>query len=293
MKTRTLGRTGLAVSEIGFGAWAIGGDAYGPTDDATSLAALRRAVERGVTFFDTADVYGKGRSEELVGKAVGRENVVVATKVGWDGSGAERVQNFAPEYIRRACEASLRRLGRIDLYQLHNPPPEAMRAAVAVLRELQREGKVRFVGASLATAADAGAAIEAGVETIQLVYSYLDRAAERAIDGASVGVIAREPLARGLLTGKFSAATTFPAGDVRSKWKDWTRRIALVDEFRSLARPDLPLGRAALKFVLAHPAVSVAIPGAKTPAQVDENAAASDGAYDLDGDVFEGGGGDA
>jgi aryl-alcohol dehydrogenase-like predicted oxidoreductase len=290
VKTRTLGRTGLVVSEIGFGAWAIGGEAYGPTDDATSLAALRRAVERGVTFFDTADVYGKGRSEELVGKAVGRENVVLATKVGWDWSGSERQQNFTPEFIRRACEASLRRLGRIDLYQLHNPPPAAMREAVAVLRELQREGKVRFVGASLRTPADAAAAIEAGVDTIQVVHNYLEPAP---IKGMDVGVIAREPLARGLLTGKFSASATFPASDVRSNWKDWARRIAQVDEFRALVRPDLPLARAALKFVLAQKAVSVAIPGAKTPAQVDENAAASDGAYDLEKDVFEGEGGDA
>ncbi len=289
MKQRALGKTGLTVGEIGFGAWAIGGEAYGPTDDATSLAALRRAVEVGVTFFDTADVYGKGRSEVLLGKALAREKVVIATKVGWDWSGAERVQNFTPEHIKRAHEASMRRLGRIDLYQLHNPPAAVMRDAVAVMRKL-----ARFVGASVRGPEEAMAAIDAGVDTLQLVYSYLDRRHEGAVmrraREAGVGVIAREPLARGLMAGKFRADAP-PKDDARGVWKgaEWTRRIAEVEEFRSLVRPGLPLAQAALKYVLAQPAVSVAIPGAKTPAQVEDNAAASDGWYD----VFEGAGGDA
>ena len=178
MKQRPFGRTGVEVSEIGFGAWAIGGHGpgvvgYGPADDATSLAALHRAVELGVAFIDTASIYGRGHSEELIARAGIRDKVFLATKAGFDWSSGKNQKNWRREFLLQSVDDSLRRLktDRVDLLQLHNPPVEDM-AAVDVLHEVKKAGKARFVGVSIHTPEEAKAAMERGAETIQLIYNY-------------------------------------------------------------------------------------------------------------------------
>jgi aryl-alcohol dehydrogenase-like predicted oxidoreductase len=299
MLSRPFGKTGVQVPEIGFGAWAIGGDGpgvvgYGPTDDGESIAALRRAVDLGMTFVDTASVYGQGRSEELIARAGVRERVFLATKCGFDWSSGRNRSNWSPGFLQKSIEESLRRLrtDRVDLLQLHNPGAGDL-DALAVLEEARRAGKTRLVGVSILTVEAALAAAERGVDAVQLVYNYLDGGHRArtfpALAARGTAVIAREPLARGLLTGKFARDAKFSPEDVRSNWKpeDFAAKMEGVEEFLSLVKPGLSPARAALKYVLSCPEVAVAIPGAKTARQVEENAGASDGRYRLVGDVFE------
>lgn len=292
MEYRDLGRSGVSVSEIGFGAWAIGGDAWGPVEDAASIAAMERAVECGITFIDTADVYGNGHSETLVAQVLKgrRDQIVVATKGGLMGHHRDPQREPVydrPDKVVAACEASLRRLDTdyIDVYFCHIwwDKPEETDAFMQAFELLKRDGKVRLVGVST----DDMAYIEhfnrdSGVDVVQLEYSILNRRAERAIlpylHEHGIGAVIRGPLQKGLLTGKFTAATTFPPDDVRHTWPNeaWFQEsVATVERLRAVERPDQTLGQLALRFVVNHPAVSVAIPGAKTPAQVDANAAAS------------------
>lgn len=299
MKVRSFGRTGVDVSEIGFGAWAIGGHGagvvgYGPADDATSLAALHRAVELGVTFVDTASVYGLGHSEELIARAGIRDRIFLATKAGFDWSSGESRKNWTRDFLLRSVDDSLRRLktDHVDLLQLHNPPVEDM-GAVDVLHEVKKAGKARFVGVSIHTPEEARAAMERGAETIQLIYNYVQqqhrtRTLPEAV-ARGVAIIVREPLERGLLTCKFKRDHRFPSSDVRSQWKpeEFARKMNTVEEFLSIVKPGLSPARAALKYALSSPEVSVVIPGARAAAQVEDNAGASDGKYRLVGDVFE------
>jgi aryl-alcohol dehydrogenase-like predicted oxidoreductase len=308
MKERRFGKTDLRVSEIGFGCWAIGGNAYGPVRDKDSLEALAVAWDSGVNFFDTADTYGEGHSEELLGKFLkgrSRDRSIVATKCGWDfylpsqkpvsltqGSSeklnhAGHRKNFDPGYIRFACEQSLKRLGTdvIDLFQLHNPSLAMIqqRDLVSVLEGLKKEGKIRFIGISVHTEAEALAALEdPRVHAIQIIFNLLDqRMAERVLPEAAkkdVGVIVREALASGLLSGKYAPSHEFPKDDHRRRWvpekreADW-QKIQLVQ--KTLKPGTSPLSKAALEFTLAFGAVSTVIAGAKTRAQVLENIAAS------------------
>lgn len=293
MRTRPLGNTGLEVSEVGFGGWAIGGNlygnSYGPTDDALSLRAIQEALDLGCTFFDTADVYGHGHSEELLGQVIGnRPDVVVATKVGGNFyRGDTVVMDFSPRYIRFACEQSLRRLRRdaIDLYQLHNPPLPFLHYPpfYAVLHDLQREGKIRFYGVSIHASQEGLAAMRAGQpSTLQVVYNILrQEMAEELFPTAQergVGIIAREPLHNGFLTGKYSEDASFPPGDIRHQWpRAYIRRLVhVVEALRPLASSQRSLAQLAIRFVLDNPTVSVVIPGAKTPEQVRENVSAAD-----------------
>src|SRR4029077_10109880 len=259
VKRRVLGRTGLAVSAIGFGAWAVGGNRFGnscgATDDAESARAVRRAHELGCSLFDTADVYGHGHSEEVLGAALGgiRSDVIIATKVG--GNFYNRAVNpllipritealgrplaevapdaalpvthdacFSPTYVRFAVEQSLRRLRTdyIDLLQLHNPTlgliadPETYR----VLDELKAEGKIRFYGVSVHPPEEGLAAIEGTrPDPVQIVYNIVRRAAETRVfpsaRTANVGVIPREPLANGFLAGKYRQESIWEKGDIR------------------------------------------------------------------------------
>lgn len=308
MKERRLGRTGLRVSEIGFGCWGIGGGSYGSVRDEDSLDALEAAWDSGVNFFDTADIYGEGHSEMLVGrflKEKSRDKIILATKVGWDFyppsqkpvpvpsklpakvHNAGHRKNFDPEYIRFACEQSLKRLGVdvIDLYQLHNPSLELIQKGdvVGVLDRLRKQGKIRFVGISVHTEAEAFFALQdLRVHTIQIIFSFLDqRMAERIFPEAekkNAGVIVREPLASGLLSGKYMPSHEFPKDDHRRRWvrekreADW-QKVQLFQ--RAIGARAPTLARAALEFALASDAVSTVIPGAKTRAQAVENAAAS------------------
>ena len=298
MQSRRLGKTGWDVSEIGFGAWAIGGE-WGETDEEESMAALHAAVDAGVTFFDTADVYGDGRSERLLGRLLreGDERLVVATKFG------RRVEQdpalFTYENLRGWLERSRENLGveAVDLVQLHSPPwetyylPEVHEAC----SRLVQEGLVRAYGVSVEKVEEGLKAIEYdGVATIQLIFNLLrQRPAELFFEQArrrDVGVIVRVPLASWLLTGKFDRNSTFAAEDHRAYNRqgeqfdrgetfsgvDYEVGLEVVEELRPLVPPGATLAQLALRWILTFDAVSTVIPGAKTPEQVRANAAAAD-----------------
>lgn len=293
MRYRTLGRTGLRVSEVGFGAWAIGGNAhgnsYGPTEDKVSLMAVRRAVDLGCNFFDTADVYGWGHSEELLGQALAddRDEVLIATKVGGDFYHGGVRSNFDPDYIPFALGLSLQRLktDHVDLYQLHNPPEWMMGdpQTYEVLEALQAENRIRHFGVSVHSPEEGALCIEASrPATVQIPFSifrqewvadFLGQAKK-----AGIGVIAREPLGNGFLTGRIPPTAVFLPGDIRHRWPQEmiAARARVAQRLTFLHRDGRTVGQSSLKFVLSFPEVSVTIPGAKTPAHVEENAASSE-----------------
>ena len=300
MQYRTLGRTGLRVSEVGFGAWAIGGPSrlgeleigWGEVDDAMSLRAIDAAHDAGVTFFDTSDAYGAGRSETLLGKAFKskRDRVVIATKVGNRTVDGRWVKDFSKAWIPQALDASLARLGMdyVDLYQLHSPTDTAdyRDEAFEALEALKAQGKIRSYGVSVGPAAHGPWVIRnTHADTIQVVYNMLEREPEDELlslaQAQGVGIIARVPLASGFLTGKFTAGVRFAANDHRArtyppeKVRQVVGRVAKL-KFLTEGRPKT-LSQAALQYCLSHPAVSAVIPGAKTPEQARANAAASDG----------------
>jgi len=294
MKTRNLGKTGLTVSEIGFGGWAIGGVAFrggvpsgwAGADMKRSIATVGRAWERGITFFDTADAYGRGKSEVLLGLGLydHRDEAVIATKAGM--SLAAPGQNFSEPYLRGALDASLTRLerGYIDLYLLHCPPIDAMtKDLFGLMGDLKQSGKIRAWGVSVFTAEEALHAIDGGAEAVQIIYSVLEQDIGRAVFPVArernVGVIVREALASGWLTGKFDANTRFAPSDQRSRKfpPDRIREFAAkVSQLDFLADECGSLGDAAIRFVLSEPAVSTVIIGCKSPEQVDANVTAAD-----------------
>jgi aryl-alcohol dehydrogenase-like predicted oxidoreductase len=296
---RRLGKTGYRVSAIGFGAWPIGSD-YGPTDDATSLKALHAAADAGVTFFDTADVYGDGRSERVIGQFLKQragERLYVATKIG------QRVPLDVANYSAAAfrgwiddCRTNLQ-LDQLDLVQLHCLPtgiyyrPDLFEA----MDQMVEAGVIAHYGVSVEKVEEALKAIEyPGVASVQLIFNVLrQRPIDRFFGEAAsrdVGIIARVPLASGLLTGKFNAASTFDSTDHRSYNRhgeefdvgetfagvDFETGLSIVEELRPLVPPDASLAQLALRWILMHDAVSTAIPGAKTPDQARANAAAAD-----------------
>lgn len=294
MKYRALGRTGLDVSEIGFGAWGIGGrtvgtTSYGDTDDRTSLAALGRALDRGINFFDTSSAYGNGHSEELIGQAFAskRDRAVIATKAGYDAW--DKPPDFSPAAVVASAEASLRRLKTdyIDLFQLHNPPQEALRAAELreALSGLQKAGKIRAWGVSAKSPVEAIEALnEFDVAVVQANFNMMD---VRALDDLlgeverrRAGFIGRTPLCFGFLSGTISKETVFPPGDHRLGWSraqldNWIDGAAdLLAAVK--AAPGREGAQSALRFCLAFPAISSVIPGILTAAEADENAHASD-----------------
>ncbi|MDP9350245.1 MAG: aldo/keto reductase [Chloroflexota bacterium] len=292
MEYRKLGKTSIEVSEIGFGAWAIGGDAWGPVEDQASIAAMERALELGITFIDTADVYGDGHSEELVAQVIKgrRDQVVVSTKGGLMGHHRDPKREPVydrPEKVREALENSLRRLGTdyVDVYFDHIwwDKHEETEAFIEALVQLKAEGKARAVGVST----DDFEYVKhfnknGGLDVVQLEYSILNRKAESQIlpylQEHGIGVVVRGPLQKGLLTGKFTPESTFPEGDVRHNWPNepwFTESVEKVERLRALEREGQTMGQLALRFVLSHPAISAAIPGAKTPQQVEGNAGAS------------------
>jgi aryl-alcohol dehydrogenase-like predicted oxidoreductase len=285
---------------VGFGAWAIGGPAklgeieigWGEVDDAMSLRAIDAAYDAGVTFFDTSDAYGAGRSETLLGKALKakRDRVVIATKGGNRTMDGRWVKDFSKAWVPQALDASLTRLGMdyVDLYQLHSPTDTAdyRDEAFEALEALKAQGKIRSYGVSVGPAAHGPWVIRnTRADTIQVVYNMLDREPEQELlslaQTQGVGIIARVPLASGFLTGKFPADVTFPATDHRARtyapekirqMVGQAARLGFLTEGRRKT-----LAQAALQYCLAHPAVSAVIPGAKTPEQARANAAASDG----------------
>lgn len=299
MRVRTLGKTGIKVSEVGFGAWAIGGPAalgglavgWGEADDRGSIRALEAAFDEGINFYDTADVYGMGHSEELLARAFGRRRaqVVIATKGGNLNDEAGRWQKiFTGPFLAQRVEDSLRRLRTdyIDLYQLHTPRNDAeyeqALTSAETLNRLVEQGKVRAYGLSIGPVEHGLRQIQDGFgATIQVVYNALERAAEArllpAARAANYGIIPRVPLASGFLTGKYTAQAQFDKEDHRSRLtaeqkKDWAET---ADRLTPIARElGISLAQLALQYILASDAVSVVIPGARNEAQARQNAAA-------------------
>jgi aryl-alcohol dehydrogenase-like predicted oxidoreductase len=300
MHYRALGRTGLSVSSVSFGAWAIGGT-WGPVDDAESLAALHAAVDAGTNFIDTADVYGDGRSERLVARLRRerpRDTIHVATKAG-RRLPAQTAGGYSRENLTAWVERSLANLATdaLDLLQLHCPHPDVYdRPEVfGILDDLVRAGKLRHYGVSVETVDEALRAIRhPHVATVQIIFNMLRlKPAEAFFPAAQahgVGILARVPLASGLLTGKLKADSTFAADDHRAFNRDGAAfdkgetfsgvpygvGLEAVERLRPLVPAGASLAQTALRWILGFDAISCVIPGAKTPAQARDNAAAAD-----------------
>ena len=299
MRTTQLGRTGLEISRVGFGAWAIGGAEYdwgwGEQDDEQSIATIHRALELGVNWIDTAAQYGFGHSEEVVGRAIAglHERPLVFTKGGQpEGPNRTTLQTLKRDSLRRECEGSLRRLGvdAIDLYQLHFPnPDEELEEGWATLAELKDEGLVRHIGASNFSVEQLRRAQAiAPVETLQPPYSLLDREVEDEIlpfcEREGIGVIVYSPMASGMLTGKMTRERieALPDDDWRRrsdrfKEPQLSRNLELVERLERVAeRHGVSPGAVAVAWTLRHPAVDGAIVGFRRPDQVDPIVVAAD-----------------
>lgn len=299
MRYRALGRTGWKVSEVSFGAWAIGG-AWGQVNDDESLAALHRAIDCGVNFIDTADVYGDGRSERLIArlKRERREEIVVATKAGRRLS-PHTAAGYNARNLAGFVEDSLRNLATdcLDLVQLHCPPTDVYyRPEVfGALDDLAKAGKIRYYGVSVERVEEAFKAIEfPNVQTVQIIFNcFRQRPAELLFPEAQrrgVGILARVPLASGLLSGKLSRESKFATDDHRNfnrhgeafdvgetfSGVDYEVALEAVEEIRRLLPAGVGMAPFSLRWILMHDAVTCAIPGGKRPAQVAENCAASD-----------------
>lgn len=300
MEYRTLGKSGLPVSRIGFGAWAIGAD-WGQVTEAEALATLNAAVDHGITFFDTADVYGDGRSERLIAQLRGERpsvDITVATKAG-RRLNPHVAAGYTAENIEAFIDRSLTnlRVEALDLVQLHCPPTDVYydQELFAGLDDMVRRGKIRHYGVSVERVEEAMKAIEyPGVESIQIIFNMLrQRPAELLFSEAQrrdVGVIVRVPLASGLLTGKMTSATTFATDDHRNYNRhgeafdvgetfagiDYETGLGAVEELKTLVPAGATMAQLALRWILTFDAVSTAIPGAKNPVQAADNALAVD-----------------
>ena len=296
MDYRKFGHSNLEVSEIGFGAWAIGGGAmigntsigWGDVDDQTSTQAIHKALDAGINFFDTADIYGLGHSETIIGQAIGkRKDVVIATKVGNVSKNDQFTVDYSEPHIISACEASLKRLRRdvIDYYQLHTARLEHLRhgECIDAMEELKQKGKICFWGLSLNTfdpLPEAEFLIDRHVGNgFQLVLNILNQKALpllKKADEHGYGIIARMPLQFGLLTGKFNSNSTFPPNDHRQG--RLTSEVisvsnnALERVWRLAEKYKITKAQLALSYVLSYPEVSTVIPGIRTPQHVEQNA---------------------
>ena len=298
MKYRTLGRTGWKISEISFGAWAIGG-AWGTVDDRESLAALHAALDGGVNFFDTADVYGDGHSERLLAKLKRerKEKFYIATKAG-RRLPVQTVEGYSRKNLNAWVDRSLKNLNTdaIDLLQLHCPHPEVFyRPEVfGILDDMVKAGKLRHYGVSVEKVEEALKAIEfPNVQSVQIIFNiFRQRPSELFFAEAQrrqVGILARVPLASGMLSGKISRASKFARDDHRNfnrhgeafdrgetfSGVDFDVALATTAKLKKLVPPGASLAQLALKWILEFPAVTCSIPGAKRPGQVTENIAAS------------------
>jgi len=296
---RELGRTGWRVSTISFGAWAIGGT-WGAVDDRESLAALHRAVDLGVNFFDTADVYGDGHSERLLAKLKleRREEIIIATKAG-RRLDPHTADGYTIKNLTAFIERSLRNLSveALDLLQLHCPPTEVYYRPelFAGLDELVKQGKIRHYGVSVEQVEQALKAIEyPGVETVQIIFNiFRQRPADLFFSEARrrrVGILARVPLSSGMLAGKFTSQSEFGNDDHRAfnrhgeefdrgetfSGVDYETGLQAVEESRPLVPAGMTMAQFALRWILMFDAVTCAIPGAKRPAQVEDNVGAAE-----------------
>ncbi len=306
MQYTQLGERGPKVSSIGFGAWAIGGMNWGKTDDQTSKKALHTALDQGVTFIDTADVYGFGHSEDLIADVIserGKGDTIIATKAGNDfyfasqedddGYGAIR-QNYDPEYLEHAVNQSLRRLNTdaLDILQLHSPDLEKLERDEPwdVLRKLKKEGKILHAGLSIQSFEETEQAKLLDrhhdiIDCIQVRYNLLERDAEKVLFPKAIkygiGVIVRIPILFGFLAGKFNINSKFGEDDHRRMNLSPKKLEIYLQQLKSIQflydnYPDQTMSQVSLRFCISHPACHVAIPGAKTSGQVIENCRASD-----------------
>jgi aryl-alcohol dehydrogenase-like predicted oxidoreductase len=299
MNYRKFGRTGWKISEISFGAWAIG-SAWGQVNDKESYAALNRAVDLGVNFFDTADVYGDGKSERLLGKLRRErsETLYIATKAGRRAN-PHVAEGYTHKNLTRYVERSLKNLqtDALDLLQLHCPPTQVfyMPEAFDALDELQRAGKIRHYGVSVEKVEEALKAIEyQNVQSVQIVFNiFRQRPADLFFEQAKqkrVGILARLPLSSGILSGKITRETQFAADDHRQFNRkgesfdrgetfsgiDFETQLDAVDHLRTLVPRGMTMAQFALRWILMFDAVTAAIPGAKRVSQVEENIAAAE-----------------
>ncbi|MEO5818060.1 MAG: aldo/keto reductase [Gemmatimonadaceae bacterium] len=300
MNYRELGRTGWKISEVSFGAWGIGGDVWGRTDDRISLRALHHAVDLGVNFFDTADVYGDGHSEKLIAQLKGerREEIIVATKAG-RRLDPHVAAGYNRENLMAFVERSLQKLGTdaIDLLQLHCPPTEVyeMPEVFGILDDLVREGKLRYYGVSVERVDEAMRAIRYdGVQSVQLIFNMFRLKPADVFFAAAaarkVGILARLPLASGLLSGKLRADSVFAPEDHRSfnrrgeafdkgetfSGVDYQAGLQAVEDLRLLVPSGASMAQLALRWILMFPEVTAAIPGAKNEQQVEDNVRAAE-----------------
>ena len=299
MEHRRLGKTGRDVSVIGFGAWAIGGD-WGSVDDATALSALHAAADAGVTLIDTADVYGDGRSERLIGRFLRErsgETFFVATKMG--RRVPQVTENYNPDAFRAWNDRSRENLGvdTLDLVQLHCPPTQVYYTpeVFAALDEMVAERRIAAYGVSVEKVEEGLKAIEfPGVASVQIIFNMLrQRPAERFLAEAArrdVGVLARVPLASGILTGKLRPDTAFDASDHRNYNRhgasfdvgetfagvDYETGLEVADALREIVPQGATLAQTALRWILMHEGINATIPGAKSSEQAAANAAAAD-----------------
>ena len=300
MEYRALGRTGYTISEIGFGSWGIGGDAWGSTDDKASLAALHKAIDLGVNFIDTADVYGDGHSEQLIAqlRRERSEQIIVATKAGrrLNPHTAEGYNNR--QNLTSFVERSLKNLQTetLDLLQLHCPPSPVyyMPEVFQILDDLVQQGKIRYYGVSVERVDEALQAITyPNVQSVQIIFNMFRlKPAEQFFAAArehQVGILARVPLASGLLTGKFNAHTQFAENDHRNfnrhgesfdqgetfSGVDYNTGLQAVEQLRSLVPQGATMAELALRWILMFPEVTSAIAGAKNVEQIEGNVRAA------------------
>ena len=299
MHYRALGKTGWQVSAVSFGAWGIGGD-WGKVDDNQSLAALHTAIDEGVNFIDTADVYGDGRSEKLVGQVLKErsEEIIVATKAG-RRLNPHIASGYNRENLTAFIERSLKNLDveTLDLVQLHCPPMQVfyMPEVFGILDDLTLAGKIRYYGVSVEKVEEAIKAIEyPRVQTVQIIYNiFRQRPAElffKLAQEKQVGILARVPLSSGMLTGKLRKDSHFESSDHRQYNRqgesfdkgetfsgvDYLLGLEAVEELRPLVPQGWTMAQFALRWILMQDAVSCVIPGAKRPAQAKDNTAAAD-----------------
>ncbi|MFQ5931116.1 MAG: aldo/keto reductase [Nitrospiraceae bacterium] len=295
MEYHQLGETGLMASVIGVGTWVMGGWMWGGAEDLDSLATLRRAIELGINLIDTAPIYGHGRSEELVGKAVAesgrRESVVLATKVGlaWNREKTRVWRNSSQSHITREIDDSLRRLRTdwIDIYQVHWPDTKVpFEETMDALLDLQRLDKIRFIGLSNFTIDQIERCRAVGpVHVLQPPYNLFEREIEDRelayCRDHRIGTLIYGPLCRGLLSGKYRGAETFTSGDIRQldpkfQGDRFRTYVACVERLKEFAvRRGKTVGQLAIRWCLEQPGVSVALCGARHPDQLDENAGAA------------------
>ncbi|KGE20260.1 aldo/keto reductase [Paenibacillus wynnii] len=299
MNYRQLGNTELSISEVSFGTWGIGGD-WGGSSDSDALKGLGKAIDSGVNFFDTADVYGSGHAEQLLAKATkGKEDTVhIATKFCRAGD-IHDLRTYSEDAVRQYCEQSLKRLEReaIDLYQIHCAPMEILKdgRVFETLDKLKSEGKIRHYGVSVETVEEGLLCLNVpGVKALQVIFNlFRQKPAEELLPqakAAGVGILVRLPLASGLLTGKFSKATAFAANDHRNfnangehfnvgetfAGLPFEKGVELAEELKWIAEGRGDMARASMRWLLDFPEVSCIIPGFKNVAQVDNNLGAID-----------------